>query len=239
MVAAVPINPTPAAALAVAAAIRSVAGRSRASPHLLKPEARGVLFVADRLKAELRARFTKTGLLRNKIDTSNYETPTKNPDIDTGSADLLGNLIDRRLYDLAPLPVGAADAPNPIQIEEWEVPFGGHTRDPFAAGADTIWFVGQRAHYLGRFTPATGAFFKLDLRDAAGPHNLIVGSDGIVWYAGNRRGHIGCFDPPSGVFEKVAMPDAAARDPHTLLFSKDERYIWFTVQNGKIVGCLG
>ena len=73
MVAAVPINPTPAAALAVAAAIRSVAGRSRASPHLLKPEARGVLFVADRLKAELRARFTKTGLLRNKIDTSKDE----------------------------------------------------------------------------------------------------------------------------------------------------------------------
>ncbi len=138
----------------------------------------------------------------------------------------------------APLPVGSSDAAIPIQIEEWEVPFGGHPRDPFAAGADAIWFVGQRAHYLGRFTPATGAFFKWDLPDAAGPHNLIVGSDGIVWYAGNRRGHIGRFDQQSGAFEKIAMPDAAARDPHTLVFSKDERYVWFTVQNGNFVGRL-
>ncbi len=34
------------------------------------------------------------------------------------------------------------------------------------------------------------------------------------------------------------MPNAAARDPHTLVFSKDERYIWFTVQNGNFVGRL-
>ena len=107
----------------------------------------------------------------------------------------------------APLPVGATDAPFPILIEEWEVPFGGQPRDPFAAGADAIWFVGQRAHYLGRFTPATGSFFKWDLPEAAGPHNLIVGSDGIVWYAGNHRGYIGRFDPQSSVSEKVAMPD--------------------------------
>ena len=139
---------------------------------------------------------------------------------------------------VAPLPAGSADAPSPIQIEEWEVPFGGRPRDPFAAGADAIWFVGQGAHYLGRFTPATGAFFKWDLPDAAGPHNLIVGSDGIVWYAGNRRGYIGRFDPQSGAFENVAMPDAAARDPHTLVFSKDERHIWFTVQRGNFVGRL-
>ena len=69
-------------------------------------------------------------------------------------------------------------------------------------------------------------------------HNLIVGSDGIVWYAGNRRGYIGRFDPQSGAFENVAMPDAAARDPHTLVFSKDERHIWFTVQRGNFVGRL-
>ena len=118
------------------------------------------------------------------------------------------------------------------------MPFGGHPRDPFAAGDDAIWFVGQRAHYLGRFTPATGAFVKWDLPDAAGPHNLIVGSGGIVWYAGNRRGYIGRLDPQSGAFEKIAMPDAAAHDPHTLVFSKDERHIWFTVQNGNFVGRL-
>ena len=135
-------------------------------------------------------------------------------------------------------PSGAVDVLNPVAIDEWEVPYAGRPRDPYAAGDDAIWFVGQSGHYLGRFTPSTGAFFKWDLPDAGGPHNLIVGTDGIVWYAGNRRGYIGRFDPQTAAFEKIAMPDRAARDPHTLVFSKDEQHIWFTVQNGNFVGRL-
>ena len=135
-------------------------------------------------------------------------------------------------------PVGAADALKPIEIEEWEVPYGGRARDPFAASGDEIWFVGQSGNYLARFTPSTGAFFRRDLPDSPGPHNLIVGSDGIVWYAGNRKGYIGRYDPASDDIETIEMPDSGARDPHTLVFDEGERHIWFTVQGGNFVGRL-
>lgn len=135
-------------------------------------------------------------------------------------------------------PPANADETNPVQIEEWEVPYGGRARDPYAAGADEIWFVGQRGHYVGRFTPSTGEFFKRDLPDEAGPHNLVVGSDGIVWYAGNLLGYIGRYDPEADEITKIEMPDEAARDPHTLVFDENQEHIWFTVQGGNRVGRL-
>lgn len=131
----------------------------------------------------------------------------------------------------------AADELNPIEINEWDVPYAGRARDPFATD-DAVWFVGQRGHYLGRFTPSTGEFFKKDLPDEAGPHNLIVGSDGIVWYAGNRVAYIGRYDPSTDEITKIEMPDSAARDPHTLVFDDGEEHIWFTVQGGNFVGRL-
>ncbi len=133
----------------------------------------------------------------------------------------------------------AAEETNPLEIQEWEVPYAdGRARDPFAAGEDEVWFVGQRGHYLARFTPSTGEFFKKDLPDQAGPHNLIVGSDGIVWYAGNLLTYIGRYDPSTDEIRKIEMPDAAARDPHTLVFDEGEEHIWFTVQGGNFVGRL-
>jgi virginiamycin B lyase len=134
--------------------------------------------------------------------------------------------------------VTAAEERNPVKIEEWDAPYGGRTRDPFAAGADEIWYVGQRGNYLGRFTPSTQKFSKRDLPDGAGPHNVIVGSDGIVWYAGNRKGYIGRYDPKTDAITKIPMPDDAARDPHTMVFDDGEKHIWFTVQNGNKVGRL-
>ncbi len=135
-------------------------------------------------------------------------------------------------------PSTAAETKNPVEIEEWEVPYAGRPRDPDAIGTDEVWFVGQRGHYIARFSPETGEFQRRELDDAAGPHNLIVGTDGIVWYAGNRQGYVGRYDPESGEIEKIAMPDARARDPHTLIFDAGERHIWFTVQGGNFVGRL-
>ncbi len=132
----------------------------------------------------------------------------------------------------------AGESMDPVDIQEWEVPYEGRPRDPFAASADEIWFVGQAGNYLARFTPSTGEFFKRVLPDAARPHNLIVDSAGIVWYAGNRKGYIGRYDPDSDRIEKIPMPNPAARDPHTLVFDEDERHIWFTVQGGNFVGRL-
>jgi virginiamycin B lyase len=132
----------------------------------------------------------------------------------------------------------AAQDQYPIEIDEWEVPYEGRARDPFAAGDDEVWFVGQRGHYLARFTPSSGEFTKKELPDEAGPHNLIVDSNGVVWYAGNLRGYIGRYDPRADEITKIEMPDAAARDPHTLVFDEAEEHIWFTVQGGNFVGRL-
>ena len=136
------------------------------------------------------------------------------------------------------LPSGLAAPGDAVEIREWEVPYEGRPRDPFAAGADEVWFVGQVNGYLGRLTPSTGAFFRRDLGEGAGPHNLIVDDDGIVWFAGNRNAYIGRYDPKTDAIERIEMPDPKAKDPHTLVFDADRSHIWFTVQHGNSVGRL-
>jgi len=136
------------------------------------------------------------------------------------------------------MPIAAAAAENEIEIREWKVPNAGRPRDPFAAGPDEVWFVDQVNGDLGRLTPSTGKFFKRDLGGGAGPHNLIVGKDGIVWFAGNRNAYIGRYDPKTDLIERIEMPDPAAADPHTLVFDQDQSHIWFTVQGGNFIGRL-
>ncbi len=101
------------------------------------------------------------------------------------------------------VPVEAANVLNPVEIKEWNVAFGGRSRDPFAESANSVWFVGQGGNYLARFDPTTGEMTRKSLDDEPGPHNLIVGTDGIVWYSGNLSGYIGRFDPNSGRLEKI------------------------------------
>lgn len=139
---------------------------------------------------------------------------------------------------LLPFSVGA-DAGVLLKIKEWKVPFEpGRPRDPSVAPDGNVWFVGQQHHYLARFDPKTGAFNQRKLDDGSGPHNLIVDADGIVWYAGNRRGYIGRYDPKTDTIQKIKIPGKKAGDPHTLIFDRDGRHIWFTVQWGNFVGRL-
>ena len=126
----------------------------------------------------------------------------------------------------------------PVDLKEWDVPWENtRPRDPYAVSASEVWFVGQGGHYAAMLNPRTGEFDRIDLDDATGPHNLIVGEDGIIWYAGNLAAHIGRIDPATREIEKIAMPDPAARDPHTLVFDQAGD-IWFTVQGGNFIGKL-
>ena len=126
-----------------------------------------------------------------------------------------------------------------VEIREWEVPYAeSRPRDPFAESESSVWFVGQRAGYLARLNVETDEFTQVELKSGSGPHNLIVGSDGIVWYAGNLNKLIGRYDPKTQETEEIMMPDAAARDPHTLIFDQTEENIWFTVQGGNYMGRL-
>ncbi|MDX1563415.1 MAG: lyase, partial [Gammaproteobacteria bacterium] len=131
----------------------------------------------------------------------------------------------------------SAEELNPIQIDEWPTPWQGRGRDPYVASSDEIWFVGQRGHYLARFTPSTEEFFKVDLPAGSGPHNTIVQSNGLVWYSGNAIGEIiGYYDPKTDSLTTIDVP--GARDPHTLVFDDNEEHIFFTVQGGNQIGRL-
>ncbi len=126
-----------------------------------------------------------------------------------------------------------------LDIREWQVPYeNSRPRDPFAESETSVWFVGQRTGYLAHLDAASGEFTQVELKQGSGPHNLIVGSDGIVWYAGNLNRLVGRYDPKTKTIEEIMMPDEAARDPHTLIFDENEENIWFTVQGGNMMGRL-
>ncbi len=134
---------------------------------------------------------------------------------------------------------GEAGAQATVDIREWKVPYeDSRPRDPFAHEAASVWFVGQRAGYLAHLNAETGDIHKIDLKEGSGPHNLIVGSDGVVWYAGNKTALIGRYDPTSETIEEIEMPDPEARDPHTLIFDAGEENIWFTLQGSNMIGRL-
>ena len=123
-----------------------------------------------------------------------------------------------------------------VSVDEWDVPFDDtRSRDPYVAPDGTVFFAGQRAHYVGHFNPETEEFRELPLEDGTGPHTVTVADDGTVWYAGNRAQHIGKMDPETGEITKYMMEDDYARDPHTFAFDKDGN-IWFTAQGGNGVG---
>ncbi|MGH7502166.1 MAG: virginiamycin B lyase family protein [Longimicrobiales bacterium] len=131
----------------------------------------------------------------------------------------------------------AQQSRNPIEIKEWEVPYGADTRprDPFAFEG-RVWFVGQAGNYVAYLDPASGEFKRYEIEEGTHPHNLIVDERG-VWYAGNRNARIGLLNPETGSIRTFPMPDPAARDPHTLVFA-DNGTLWFTAQQGGFIGHL-
>ena len=147
--------------------------------------------------------------------------------------------IKQSLLLAACITAGTAIADDSLDIREWQVPYEqSRPRDPYAESESSVWFVGQRTGYLAHLNANSGEFTQVPLKDGSGPHNLIVGSDGIVWYAGNLNRLIGRYDPATGDIEEIMMPDEGARDPHTLIFDEDEENIWFTVQGGNMMGRL-
>jgi virginiamycin B lyase len=127
-------------------------------------------------------------------------------------------------------PTGGQDV-----IREWEVEWGGRSRDPFVAPDGKVWFVGQAGNYIAYFDPETEGFRRYEIEDGTNPHNLIVDESGMVWYAGNRNGRIGKLDPATGDVEVFMTGEA--RDPHTLVFD-GRGGIWFTSQQANRVGRL-
>ena len=128
-----------------------------------------------------------------------------------------------------------AQQPAPAQLEEYDVEWGGRTRDPYVAPDGKVWFVGQQGNYIASFDPGSKAFRRYEIEEGTNPHTVIVDPEGIAWYAGNRNGRIGRLDPVSGAIQTHLTGDA--RDPHTMAFD-DRGNIWFTSQGSNQLGRL-
>ncbi|HEY8535051.1 MAG TPA: hypothetical protein VIL25_01330 [Vicinamibacterales bacterium] len=135
------------------------------------------------------------------------------------------------VFPSAPAPAQQAD----FDLKEWDVEWGGRTRDPAVAPDGRVWFVGQQGNYIAVFDPKTGQFKRYEIEEGTHPHTVIVDETGIVWYAGNRNARIGRLDPSTG--EIRTFPTGEARDPHTMVFD-GKGHIWFTSQGSNRVGRL-
>jgi virginiamycin B lyase len=131
-------------------------------------------------------------------------------------------------------PVAAQQAAK-VDLKEWDVEWGGRTRDPAVAPDGKVWFVGQAGNYIAWFDPKTEQFKRYEIEEGTNPHNLIVDPQGIVWYAGNRNGRIGRLDPNGGGLRTIMTGEA--KDPHTLVFD-GRGHIWFTSQGSNRIGRL-
>lgn len=129
----------------------------------------------------------------------------------------------------------AAQQDAKVDLKEWDVAFGGRTRDPAVAPDGKVWFVGQAGNYIAWFDPKTEQFKRFEIEEGTNPHNLIVDQQGIVWYAGNRNGRIGRLDPNGGGLSTIMTGEA--KDPHTLIFD-GKGNIWFTSQGSNRIGRL-
>ncbi len=120
-------------------------------------------------------------------------------------------------------------------LKEWDIDWGGRTRDPYVAPDGKVWFVGQAGNYVATFDPATEETRRYDIEDGTNPHTVIVDDEGYAWYAGNRNGRIGRIDPDTGDLDIYMTGDA--QDPHTMAFD-DRGHIWFTSQHSNFIGRL-
>jgi virginiamycin B lyase len=122
-----------------------------------------------------------------------------------------------------------------FDLKEWDVEWGGRTRDPAVAPDGKVWFVGQAGNYIAVFDPKTEQFKRYEIEPGTNPHTLIVDPKGIVWYAGNRNNRIGRLDPATGAIKTIMTGEA--KDPHTMVFD-GKGNIWFTSQGSNRVGRL-
>jgi virginiamycin B lyase len=130
--------------------------------------------------------------------------------------------------------------PGPVQVsfKEWMVPtLGQRARDPFQLKDGTIWWTGQFASVIGKLNPKTGEMKEFNV-GTAHPHNIMPDKSGVIWFTGNADGTIGKMDPNTGETKIYKMPDPAARDPHTMVWNKDESMMYFSVQQGNFIGRL-
>ncbi|MEX0679798.1 MAG: hypothetical protein WD097_00310 [Balneolales bacterium] len=122
-----------------------------------------------------------------------------------------------------------------LSVDEWNVPWDDSwSRDPYVGPDGIVYFVGQRAHYVGWFDPETEEFGYHDLEEGTGPHNVLVIEEGTAWYTALRSHHIGRVDVPSGEITRFTLEDELI-GPHTMALDRHGNF-WFSAYGGNGVG---
>jgi virginiamycin B lyase len=123
-----------------------------------------------------------------------------------------------------------------VTFREWVLPqLGSRVRDPMQHPDGSIWYVGQYGNIIGRLDPATGKAQEWPLPPNSMPHTLQLDHKGRPWFSGNKNGTVGRFDPATGQSTVYKMPDPNS-DPHTMAFSKDDRFVFFSFQASNLIG---
>src|SRR3546814_3814641 len=72
---------------------------------------------------------------------------------------------------------------------------------------------------MGQAARAKVEIQAYDLPDGARPHDVAVGSDGIVWYTAQNAGALGRLEPNSGEVAHIPLGEGSA--PHGVLVGPD------------------
>jgi virginiamycin B lyase len=139
-----------------------------------------------------------------------------------------------------PRPLAAViNGPAQASLKMWAVPtLGSRAHDPLATKDGAIWWTGAVIKQAWAARAEDGRDQGIFAQDAAHwAARSDRGRERNIWFTGNNAGLIGKLDPNSDLVTEYKLPDAAARDPHTLIFDKDE-ILWFTVQQANRIGRL-
>jgi virginiamycin B lyase len=133
------------------------------------------------------------------------------------------------LFVIAALAVAAPAAAQ--QVQYYPVPAGAGPHDVAPASDGTVWFTAQRAGYLGRLDPKTGAVKQIALGGNSAPHGVIVGPDGAAWVTDGGQNAIVRVDGKTEAVKVLPLPGQRNVNLNTAVFDKTGK-LWFTGQNG-------
>src|SRR3546814_18336386 len=75
---------------------------------------------------------------------------------------------------------------------------------------------------MGQAARAKVEIQAYDLPDGARPHDVAVGSDGIVWYTAQNAGALGRLEPNSGEVAHTPLGEGSA--PHAVIVGPDRAH---------------
>jgi virginiamycin B lyase len=103
-----------------------------------------------------------------------------------------------------------------FDLKEWDVEWGGRTRDPAVAPDGKVWFVGQAGNYIANLDPATGAIKTYPTGEATDPHTMVFDGKGHIWFTSQGANRVGRLNMATGKVD-VVTPYEQPSNPYGLV----------------------